>query len=337
MRIGILTQPLKANYGGILQNWALQQVLIKLGHEPITIDLLPQPSLSRFILSTVKSLILWFIPSKRRKFIRWHYKRSPLFEKFVENKIKKTKVCHRYSMDLVQKYHLDALIVGSDQTWRPVYNRDVLYDMFLRFAKDFKGKKIAYAASFGVDQWEFTEEQTQVCFSLAQLFDAVSVREESGVRLCKEYLKVDAIPVLDPTLLVEKEAYLELCSHMPKKEEAFLAAYVLDASGEVEEVIKEEARKRGVKVRYYSADTHAELTVEEWISIFRDASFIVTDSFHGTVFSIIFEKPFRLVANENRGGARFTDLLEKYHSGRLMEWRENSVLFLRNTLGNKRY
>ena len=132
MKIGILTQPLKANYGGILQNWALQQVLIKLGHEPITIDLLPQPSLSRFILSTVKSLILWFIPSKRRKFVRWHYKRSPLFEKFVENKIKKTDVCHRYSMELVRKYHLDALIVGSDQTWRPLYNKNVLYDMFLR-------------------------------------------------------------------------------------------------------------------------------------------------------------------------------------------------------------
>ena len=332
MRIGILTQPLKANYGGVLQNWALQQVLIKLGHEPITIDLLPRPTLSRFILSTVKSLILWFIPSKRRKFIRWHYKRSSLFEKFVENKIRKTDVCRRYSMDLVQKYHLDALIVGSDQIWRPIYNRNVLYDMFLRFAKDFKGKKIAYAASFGVDQWEFTEEQTRICSSLVQMFDAVSVREESGVRLCKEYLKMNAIPVLDPTLLVEKEAYLELCSHVPKREEAFLAAYVLDASNEVENVIKEEARKGGIMVRRYSADSHAELTVEEWISIFRDASFIVTDSFHGTVFSIIFGKPFRCVANIKRGNARFIDLLGKYDSGTFDNWKCLSLEFLRKCL-----
>ena len=328
MRIGILTQPLKANYGGVLQNWALQQVLIKLGHEPITIDFLPRPSLSRFILSTVKSLILWFIPSKRREFIRWHYKRSPLFEKFVENKIKKTKVCHLYSMDLVQKYHLDALIVGSDQTWRPLYNRSVLYDMFLRFAKDFNGKKIAYAASFGVDQWEFTEEQTRICSSLVQSFDAVSVREESGVRLCKEYLKINAIPVLDPTFLVEKEAYLKLCSHVPKREEAFLAAYVLDASSEVEDVIKEEARKMGIMVRRYSADATAELTVEEWISIFRDASFIVTDSFHGTVFSIIFGKPFRCVANIERGNARFIDLIARYNSGDIEKMYDISMTFL---------
>lgn len=331
MKIGILTQPLKANYGGILQNWALQQVLIKLGHEPITIDLLPQPSLSRFILSTVKSLILWFIPSKRRKFIRWHYKRSPLFEKFVENKIRKTDVCHRYSMDLVQKYHLDALIVGSDQIWRPIYNRDVLYDMFLRFAKDFKGKKIAYAASFGVGQWEFTEEQTRICSSLVQMFDAVSVREESGVRLCEEYLKINAIPVLDPTFLVEKEAYLKLCSHVPKREEAFLAAYVLDASSEVEDVIKEEARKMGIMVRRYSADATAELTVEEWISIFRDASFIVTDSFHGTVFSIIFGKPFRCVANIERGNARFLDLLGKYKARTFEKWQIQSLTFLKES------
>lgn len=331
MRIGILTQPLKSNYGGILQNWALQQVLINLGHEPITIDFLPRPSLYRFICSTIKSLILWLIPFRRRKFIRWHYKRSPLFEKFIESKIKKTDICHRYSMALVREYHLDALIVGSDQTWRPLYNRNVLYDMFLRFAKDFRGKKIAYAASFGVDQWEFTEEQTRICSSLVQLFDAVSVREESGVRLCREYLKINAIPALDPTLLVEKEAYLELCSHIPERREIFLAAYVLDSSNEVEDVIKEESVKRGMIVRRYSADANAELTVEEWISIFRDASFIVTDSFHGTVFSIIFGKPFRCVANIGRGNARFLDLLGKYKARTFEKWQILSLTFLKKS------
>ena len=332
MRIGILTQPLKANYGGVLQNWALQQVLIKLGHEPITIDLLPRPSFFRYIVSTIKSLILWFIPSRRRKFIRWHYKRSPLFEKFVEDKIKKTNVCHRYSIDLVQKYHLNVLIVGSDQTWRPLYNRNVLYDMFLRFAKGFKGKKIAYAVSFGVDQWEFTEEQTQICSALVQSFDAVSVREESGVRLCKEYLKINAIPVLDPTLLVEKEAYLELCSNIPERREKFLAAYVLDNSDKVEDVIQEESKKRGLFVRYYYADRNAKLNVEEWISVFRDASFIVTDSFHGTVFSIIFEKPFYCIANSERGNARFIDLLGKYKSRVLEKWQIQSFNFLEESL-----
>ena len=331
MRIGIITQPLYANYGGVLQNWALQQVLIRLGHEPITIDYLPTCSIKSFILSTIKSLILWFIPSRRRKFIQRKYKRKYLFERFIAQHIKKTEVCYQYSMNYIEQYKLETLIVGSDQVWRPIYN-DHLYDMFLQFAKDFKGKKIAYAASFGVDNWEFSDEQTKICSSLMKQFDAISVRESSGISLCRKYLNVDAVNVLDPTLLVDKDDYIQLCVDIPVVKGRYLAAYVLDSSVEIDGIIAEEADKRELIVRRYSADAKAELTVEEWISIFRDASFVVTDSFHGTVFSILFEKPFRCVANKDRGNARFEDLLEKYSSGRLDEWRSESIAFLKKVL-----
>lgn len=116
--------------------------------------------------------------------------------------------------------------------------------------------------------------------------------------------------------------------------ERYLAGYVLDASEESDRVIVEEAEKRGLSIRRYSADNHARLTVEEWVAIFRDASFVVTDSFHGTVFSVIFGKPFRSVVNETRGGARFADLLEKYHSGTLAEWRQKSFNFLREAFSS---
>lgn len=331
MRIGIITQPLYANYGGVLQNWALQQVLMKLGHEPITIDYLPTRSIKSFILSTIKSLILWFIPSRRRKFLQRKYKRKYLFEGFIARHIKKTEVCYQYSMNYIEQYKLEALIVGSDQVWRPMYN-DCLYDMFLQFAENFKGKKIAYAASFGVDNWEFSDEQTKICSSLIKQFDVISVREYSGKSLCKNYLGVDAVNVLDPTLLVSKNEYIKLCVDIPVVKERFLAAYVLDSSDEVDKIIAEEASRRGLIVRRYSADAKAELTVEEWIAIFRDASFVVTDSFHGTVFSILFENPFRCVANRDRGNARFEDLLDKYNSGELDEWRKNSFSLLNMSL-----
>ena len=300
MKIGILTQPFRGNYGGILQNWALQRTLRSMGHEPVTIDILPRSTIGRFILSTIKSFVLWFIPSRRRTFQKWSDKRNPLFEDFVNRQIVKTHVCRRYSMDIVEEYGLEALLVGSDQTWRPMYNVGMLSDMFLGFACDFTGKKVAYAASFGVDYWEYTERQTSFCASLAQRFDAISVRETSGVKLCERYL----------------------------------AGYVLDASEESDRVIVEEAEKRGLSIRRYSADNHARLTVEEWVAIFRDASFVVTDSFHGTVFSVIFGKPFRSVVNETRGGARFADLLEKYHSGTLAEWRQKSFNFLREAFSS---
>jgi len=333
MKVGILTQPLRGNYGGILQNWALQQVLRKLGHEPVTIDVLPRPRCYRFILSTIRSLVFWFIPSRRRRFWRWSEGRSPLFEDFVNGQIVKTSVYRYYSMRIVKKERLEALVVGSDQTWRPMYNKGrLLSDMFLRFAFRFKGKKVAYAASFGVDKWEFTKRQTSICAFLAKRFDAISVREMSGVKLCERYLGIDAVAVLDPTLLVEKKYYERLCEQIPFSGEQFLAAYVLDVSKEVDDIIAEESERLGLPVRRYSADQCAELTVEEWLSIFRDARFVVTDSFHGTVFSIIFEKSFRCVMNPARGRTRFMDLLEKYHSNSLEEWRKKSFTFLQEVL-----
>lgn len=334
MRIGIITQPLYANYGGVLQNWALQQVLIKLGHEPITIDYLPTRSIKSFLIYTIKSLILWFIPSRRREFVQRKYKRKSLFEGFIVQRIKKTEVCYQYSMKYIEQYKLEALIVGSDQVWRPIYN-DRLYDMFLQFAENFKGKKIAYAASFGVDNWEFSEGQTKICSSLIKQFDAISVREFSGKGLCKKYLGVDAVNVLDPTLLAGKDDYIKLCADIPVVKERYLAAYVLDSSDSVDRIIAKEADKRGLIVRRYSADAKSELTVEEWIAIFRDASFVVTDSFHGTVFSILFEKPFRCVANRDRGNARFEDLLDKYNSEKLDEWHSESLAFLKKVLPNR--
>ena len=326
-----MTQPLRSNYGGILQNWALQQVLIQLGHEPVTIDYLPTLSLKSFVLSTIKTIILWFIPSRRRRFSTRKCKRKPLFDDFVNKHIRKTEVCYKYSMKAIEKYKLDALVVGSDQVWRPIYN-DHLYDMFLQFAREFKGKKIAYAASFGVDNWEFSEEQTKVCSSLVKQFDALSVREFTGIALCKKYLGVDAVNTLDPTLLIRKEVYAKLCRNIPVAKERYLAAYILDSSKEADNIIVEEAKKKNLLIRRYSADIKAELRVEEWIAMFRDADFVVTDSFHGTVFSIIFEKSFRCIANRERGTSRFDDLLNKYSSEKLDEWRERSIIYLRNNL-----
>lgn len=332
MKIGILTSPLKSNYGGILQNWALQQVLIKLGHKPITIDVYPHPGIKIFILSTIKSILLWFIPSHRRKFTRWNGERSSLFDNFVRERIVTSHLCRYYTMSIVKEYELDALIVGSDQVWRPRYNVRTLPDMFLRFAHSFKGRKIAYAASFGVNNWEFSKGQTSLCATLVKQFDAISVRESSGVDLCEKYLGVNAISVLDPTLLLAKDEYAKLCEEIPICNERFLAVYVLDPKKDVEGIIKEEAKKRGLAIKYFSADRNANLKVEEWLAIFRDASFVVTDSFHGTIFSIIFEKEFRNVVNMKRGCARFVDIINKYKSNSLGVFRKKSLDFIRDSL-----
>lgn len=310
MKIGIVTQPLLANYGGILQNYALQLVLKRMGHEAITIDYIPKLPIYRYLLSYAKTLVLFFIPGKRRSFTPLKLQRSLVLAPFVNKYINKTHIVYKYLSSLVSEYALEGVISGSDQVWRPMFNF-YLEDMFLHFVQT-DVRKIAYAASFGVDNWEYTEKQTRNCSKLAKRFDAISVREDSGVTLCKRYLHVNAVEVLDPTLLLDKEDYENICTETPVCTDAFLASYVLDMTPEKNDFIHKLAMERGLSVRIFSADREATLSIEEWLSMFRDASYIVTDSFHGTVFSIIFNKPFISIGNKERGYSRFQSLLGKF-------------------------
>ena len=334
MKVGIITQPLDHNYGGILQNYALQNVLIKNNIDSITLDYLPgKQSLFRYILSCIKTCLLSFT-SRKRSFYKWNSEdvyRKKIFDDFVKKNIVKTKIIRKYQSKWIGLNELDALVVGSDQVWRPKYNYR-LADVYLKFSKGLFIKRIAYAASFGVDNWEYTPRQTRVCSALAQKFDAISVREESGVKLCKEHLGVDATWVLDPTLLLKKEDYLPICKDIPICTEKYLAVYVLDENEQVTETYEKEAVKRGLVVKKFHADSKSTLTIPEWLAMFRDASYVVTDSFHGTVFSIIFGKEFKCLYNKSRGSARFDSLLKLYESGKLDEMRNFSLNWLKNAL-----
>lgn len=316
MRIGIVTQPLHANYGGYLQNYALQQVLKQMGHVPITIDVGNRISIFRFVISTIRSIIFYFHPKKRRHFANFQQTRynirKEIFTAFLDANITKTEDFSRYRSCYVKQYAFDAVITGSDQVWRPKYNK-YLEDMYLRFVSNKKALKIAYAASFGTDKWEYTEAQGRRCRIYANRLDAVSVREQSGVRLCKEHFNVDAVLVLDPTLLLEVHDYELLCKRVPKAV-PFIGAYILDKN-EIRNQLKQIVKSSSLEVKIVEADAHSTITVEEWLSMYRDAECIITNSFHGTVFSIIFNKPFICLGNKDRGNDRFNSLLELFGLG----------------------
>lgn len=360
MRIGIVTQPLGHNYGGILQNYALQQVLKRLGHEPITIDYHIKLTWTRFLLSTIKSSLLYFLPGRRRKFADFPkmHERNTITNSFVEKRIAITRPVCSYGLFLPIKYRLGCVITGSDQVWRPRYN-EYLKDMYLRFVKGRKRLKIAYAASFGVDEWEYSDELTRQCRTLAQRLDAVSVREKSGIKLCKNYLDVNAVEVLDPTLLLSADDYAALCHNVKPADEPYIAAYVLDVDEHKQKILEDFASKRNLPLRLFTAHKGLTLTVEQWLAMFRDASYVITDSFHGTVFSIINHKNFISIANIDRGASRFESLLGKFGlqnrlvssfdlvtdvpdidwapvDARLAQWQEKSIDFLKTSLNHKR-
>ena len=312
MKIGIITQPLMNNYGGILQNYALQQILIKLGHEPVTIDCRPKNSFFWYLIVQCKTLLLYFLPSKRRPFHRFKpsIERKDQMSAFVTKYITTTHRLQKITPCIVKKYKFNAIICGSDQVWRPAYNQ--LDNTFLSFVKDRKVTKIAYAASFGVKVWEYSDVQTFRYSKLAKLFKAISVREKSGVDLCRQYLNVNAVETIDPTLLLRQEQYCQLCSGIQKSRDSYLAAYILDLTEGKKDFIYKIAKKMNLTVKLFSAEKDLNYTVEQWLSMFRDASYVITDSFHGTVFSIIFHKQFISIVNANRGNDRFESLLSKF-------------------------
>ena len=312
MRIGIVTQPLEMNYGGILQNWALQQALKSLGHKPLTIDAYQRLSTPHYVFNYLRANIMrgfgkWYAEPRRYRGAM----RSEITGRFIEENIDKTRVLWDYKQSIVRHYHMDALIMGSDQVWRQAYCGDHLEDMYLRFSSGLPVRRIAYAASFGVDKWDYTPEQTAACSALVKQMDAVSVREESGVEMCREHLGVDAEWVLDPTMLLTSNQYEPIIDHEWSYTEPYLAVYCLTINPEKEAFFKKLADDRGLKVLYFSSGWSSEVTIEQWLAILKNASMVVTDSFHGTVFSILFGKEFYTLCTLHRGITRISSLLTR--------------------------
>lgn len=326
MRIAILTQPLRYNYGGLLQNYALQTILKRLGHQPVTLD--PNPYVQAdwaLPLRIIKRVIWKYIFHKQKCGLFWEYKKNReirILETNTKVFIKKNIIVERYrSINDINLSSYDAFIVGSDQVWRPKYNRGRLGEMFLDFTKEMKVKRIAYAASFGTDDWEFNEEQTLEYSKYIFNFDGISVREDSGISLCKNHFGINATHVLDPTMLLTKDEYIKyLLPSQNNNKEKYLFYYILDHDETKINIVKNYEQKlhihaatvRAKDDRSKDINQRIQPPLEDWLFAFCNAEFVVTDSFHGCVFSIIFNKPFIVILNENRGSARLYSLLKLF-------------------------
>lgn len=219
--------------------------------------------------------------------------------------------------------NLDALVVGSDQIWKPLYFNEDIRNAFLYFAQNWNIKRIAYAASFGTETWEYTPQQTALCAELLNLFDAVSVREESARVLCWRHLQVKADILPDPTMLLSKEDYLIFLKEKNKLlNENVLYTYFLDPDANRSELVECVAKAYGtfttqsLGVRTEDASLplwkRIQPPVDSFIGGIATAHVLVTDSFHGCVFSILFHRPFIVYGNPKRGMGRFYYLLKLF-------------------------
>lgn len=273
-----------SNYGAMLTCYALQEALKDLGQLPCVINYVP-PTV------TVA---------------------GNLAEDFSARYLKLSAPCVNFE-DLCKLNNLTKnFIVGSDQVWRYKYMKFLGKNIYqLNFAAS-DAKKIAYAVSFGLDHWEGGYEDTLQTKYYISRFDAVSVREDDGVDICRDVFGKNATHVLDPVFLVGPEKWQRLLNNSKCSGEEYVTSYVLDQSSDAKNVIDYVCQKfSGLPVvnMINASRNKTDICAEDWLYHIKNCRFFVTDSFHGMCFAIIFNKPFICVANMDRGYSRFRSVL----------------------------
>ncbi|HIF9407616.1 TPA: polysaccharide pyruvyl transferase family protein [Photobacterium damselae] len=309
MKIATLTLPFHPNYGAVLQAFALQSILKSLGHEVVSIDLERRSlrKLSRYYLSRIKNII-----SGGDILDNYEYGNKE-FKKFIENELTLTKKI-KFERDFYRSdiQNFEAYIVGSDQVWRPKYVMNI-DRYFLNFVNKDK-VKVSYAASFGTELFDYSVEEKARCIEYIRDFNGISVREIDGVDKCKDEFHSIASLVLDPTLLVDANEYSHLISKYSKEQKRAKAfCYILDAK-----ISKVESIKKAFPQAFFingesTCKDKDKVCISNWLKGIRDSHIVITDSFHGVAFSIIFNKNFIAIGNKKRGLARFTSLLRLFN------------------------
>lgn len=327
MKIGILTLPYNNNYGGYLQSYALMRILKEMGHSPEIISRRHNKRkfiwrivqfIKRLLKKCIGKKIPCIIPSQE---IELRVRGEKMF-KFVDKYISPRTISFYTSKDYYKYINgrYDAIIVGSDQVWRPNYGPHI-QDYFLSSFSSDKTMCIAYAASFGSDNPIYTKTEIKECGDAIKKFKAISLREDSGINVIRSFgweTPCEIEVVLDPTLLLNKESYVELLPSGDSPAKGKVFCYVLDNSETVRQVIIDICKDCGV-ASYHIINTsmwkrydYIMPSVEDWLKGILEAKYVITDSFHGAVFSILFNKDFFVCGNEMRGKARFLTLLSKF-------------------------
>lgn len=266
------------NFGNRLQNYALQNVLEKMHCSVYTLRRCEEKKEVKDYIKTIAQTVL---RTKGSKFKRFNNNIH-----FAEDVVTRDE----FPKDLADRY--DYFISGSDQVWNPHYNFVAGKCDFLAFAKD--NKKISYAASFGVNK--IPDERKKEYAENLKSFKAISVREKQGTGIVKELADREATVVLDPTLLLDENEWRKVEKKSrccPKRQ--FVFVYALgDKNDRFKEKIKQLREKYEIFDVRSIQKNGKELPVgpSEFLYLLRNAEIILTDSFHATVFSIIFHKRF---------------------------------------------
>lgn len=300
-KIGLLTfHYSRYNFGAVLQTYSTYKSIERLGHIPHIVNYVPK-------VKTIKGKI-WTIAMK---FLGHGF--DEFRKKYLPNILHKTQTQNELiSLNNI----LDGFVVGSDQIWRYVDDHEKLCKYYLDFVDDDK-LKISYAASFGVDFWPTNKIKiTNHIKKLLKRFDSISVREQSGQKICKDIFEVGSLQVLDPTLLLSKKDFNDIANPKRLSKSKYIAYMLLDDTKEQETYLKKICKSNNLSfIRILGKKIHnkrmmyAFNSVGDWLSYVRDSELVITDSFHCLIFALIFQKNFAIVTNDRNGNTRLLNLL----------------------------
>lgn len=316
MKIGLLSPHYAYNYGAVLQAFALKHYLRSIGHDTVIINRRPAyqcaiPSLLGRMARKVEEF------AKRSSFGK--------FEKqFLQPQTRP--IILQSDWNNFSEYKFDAVIVGSDQVWRDNYVFNSFgFNLFLDFVED-GVKRIAYAPSLGKESWEASDDVTDKVKLLLNKFNAISVREITSIPILKNKFGVDSQLVVDPSMLLTADEYQnKFC--IPEKRDQYIAAYILDDNKMFNKNLNRLSHDAGMpvhKIGVKSPNSSIRVmlnrfrpmpSVTKWVENIANSNGVVTNSFHGMMFSIIFRKQFVVVMNNKRGAARFLSLLKMFGLG----------------------
>lgn len=334
MKIGVITIEKVNNYGAELQATATIKVLQGMGYETEIIDYCYYKNWNfkdtrisaPFVSMSVKGRLMYWV--KYRLVNRIVAKILPLLYPTVKRRIQRFEDFHKINTRMSKRYlsmpelyqtkmDYDVYVVGSDQVWNPSASSSI-EPYFLTFAPK-EAKKISYASSFGVSN--IPASLYEKYKRLLSNIDYLSVREQTGVCLVKTLTGRDATCVLDPTLLLHKKQWGNIMLAYPHMPSRYILVYQLLPSETLPSLAKSIAEEMKCPIYYLAKRAYAvnapngmrvikDAGPAEFLWLIKNASCVVTNSFHGTAFSVNFCTPFYTVLNSKRGSnARITSLL----------------------------
>lgn len=320
-KIGTITFHSSYNYGSHLQAYALQEFIKKISNESVDYKIINlrtqvQKEMYRNIFERAG------LKNNLKKIFLFNYRRqlfdkSDNYEKFLSNKLQVTKEYSTYDELMKENFDYDYYISGSDQLWN-LNARDFDWANYLEFVKN--GKKISYSASFGPTAQRWDDEQKERIKKDLLKYDFLSVRELGSFNNIKMLINKEPEIHVDPTMLLEKEDWLKIIGDVPLLKKDYILFYDLKGKKEDLRLVKEISKKMkmpvvitkymSMKIHFSNFEKHYYCGPIEFLNLLYNSKLVLSSSFHGNVFSVIFNKPFFALNGKN--DFRISTMLDKF-------------------------